>query len=381
MSPLSLFLPPQACAGADPELPVQRVTGPLCEPMPFAQALPKTDQAWRLVLPVEAVTVCAVSLPTTKARWLAKALPFAVEELLAEDVEQFHLCVGEMLADGRHRVYAVRRAWLSAWLALCAGNPPQRIEVDADLLVGEGTQLLCIGERWLLGGGGDVRLALRPQDWPQLAGQCPVPRVAHVDAVQGVPMPIDECRQIGQPLVWLAQQRAPGNLAQGEFARREASGGLQAWRPLLALAGLWLLLQWGFNLVQGWQLEREAQRYAAANEALYRELFPDDRRLINLRAQFDQHLGEAGAGGGGRLLGLLDQAAVAIHAENGQVRVEQLDYSAQRGDLAFSLLARDFAALERLRTQLLEAGVEVEMGSASREDDGVSARLVIGGNG
>ncbi|MNG34371.1 GspL periplasmic domain protein [compost metagenome] len=70
-----------------------------------------------------------------------------------------------------------------------------------------------------------------------------------------------------------------------------------------------------------------------------------------------------------------------INAEGAQVRVEQLDFNAQRGDLALNLLAQDFAALERLRTRLQQAGLAVEMGSASREDSGVSARLVIGGNG
>ncbi|MGL4317518.1 MAG: type II secretion system protein GspL [Pseudomonas sp.] len=381
MSLLTLFLPPQACAGAEPGLPVQRVTGPLCERLPFAEALPGADQAWRLVVPVEAVTVCAVALPTTKARWLAKALPFAVEELLAEEVELFHLCVGATLDDGRHRVYAVRRAWLAAWLMLCGDNPPQRIEVDADLLPGEGSQLLCLGERWLLGGSGEARLALRREDWPQLAPLCPAPRIAHVADDQAAPEAVDQCQPIGQVYAWLAQQRASCNLAQGPFARRESSSALLRWRPLLGLLGLWLLLQWGFNLAQGWQLEREAQRYAEANEALYRELFPEDSKLINLRAQFDQHLSEAQAGGQSLLLGMLEQTAAALNAEGARVRVEQLDFSAQRGDLAFSLQAEDFAALERLRTRLQEAGLAVDMGSASREDTGVSARLVIGGNG
>ncbi|HSC82141.1 MAG TPA: type II secretion system protein GspL [Pseudomonas sp.] len=381
MSLPTLFLPPQACAGVDPTVLVQRVSGPLCELLPFAEALPSAPQAWRLVLPVEAVTVCAVLLPTTKARWLAKALPFAVEELLAEEVELFHLCVGAALGDGRHHVYAVRRSWLAAWLALCGDNPPQRIEVDADLLPGEGSQLLCQGERWLLGGSAEARLALRAEAWPQLAALCPAPRIAYVADDQSAPEGVEHIQRIAQVHVWLAQQRGAGNLAQGPFARREASPGLQRWRPLLALAGLWLLLQWGFNLVQGWQLEREAQRYAAANEALYRELFPEDRKLINLRAQFDQHLSETQSSRRSLLLGLLEQAATVINSEGVRVRVEQLDFSAQSGDLAFSLQAEDFSALERLRTRLQEAGLAVNMGSASREESGVSARLVIGGNG
>lgn len=378
---VTLFLPPQACAAQSADLPVWRVEGDDCRQLPWLEALPAAPQPWRLVLPIEAATVCAVALPTTRARWLAQALPYAVEELLAEDVELFHLSVGSQLADGRHRVYALRRAWLSGWLALCGDNPPQDIALDADLLPEEGSLLLCAGERWLLGGSGEARLALRASDWPALAPLCTPPCIALVEAGQAAPAQVDEVRELPAALPWLARQQPGCNLAQGAFARRESSGHWQRWRPLVGLLGLWLVLQWGFNLAQGWYLQREGERYAQANEALYRELFPEDSRLINLRAQFDQHLAESAGSGESRLLELLGQVTAALDQQAARVQVQQLDFNAQRGDLALNLQASDFAALESLRGRLQEAGLAVEMGSASREERGVSARLVIGGNG
>ncbi|MDX5370839.1 MAG: type II secretion system protein GspL [Pseudomonadaceae bacterium] len=377
----TLFLPAQACVTPPADLPVWRVEGDDCRQQSLLEALPAAPQPWRLVLPIEAATVCAVQLPTTRARWLAQALPYAVEELLAEEVELFHLCVGSQLSDGRHRVYALRRDWLAGWLALCADHPPQEIVLDADVLPEEGSQLLCAGERWLLGGSGEARLALRSADWAELAPLCPMPRIALVEAGQAPPPAVDEVRELPVALVWLARQRGGCNLAQGAFARRQSSGHWPRWRPLVGLLGLWLVLQWGFNLAQGWHLQREGERYAQANEALYRELFPEDSRLINLRAQFDQHLAEVEGAGDSRLLELLGLAAAAIDLQGVEVQVQQLDFSAQRGDLALNLQARDFAALESLRARLQEAGLAVQMGSASREESGVSARLVIGGNG
>src|SRR5690606_6416349 len=135
-----------------------------------------------------------------------------------------------------------------------------------------------------------------------LAGLCPSPRVAHVAAGQPAPADIDQCHEHAQPLGWLAGHGAACNLAQGAFARREPSGPWQRWRPRAALLGLWLVLQWGFNLAQGWHLQREGERYAEASRELYRELFPGDSKLINLRAQFDQHLAESEGGGQQQLL-------------------------------------------------------------------------------
>lgn len=378
MSQTYVFLPPAACVGAQADLPVQRVAGGVSDSLLFSDAQAQCGGNWVLVLPVEAVTACAVNLPTRKARWLRQALPFAVEELLAEDVELMHLALGEQLADGRHRVFAVRLSWLASWLALCA-TPPQAIAVDADLLPGPGSALLPLHGRWLLGGENVARMAVQVQSWPQLSPLCAQPQVAWCGPQQSPLQPIDEVKAVAEPFVWLAQQPLRNNLVQGEFAGQSACGQWQRWRPLLGLVGLWLVLQWGFNLAQGWHLQRQADQYASASTALYKELFPQDSKLINLRAQFDQHL-QAGAGGGQtRLLGLLAQVSGALAAEGRQVQISQVDFSEARGDLALQVQAPGFAELERLRERLEGGGLAVQLGSASREGSGVSARVVIGG--
>ncbi|MGP0172339.1 type II secretion system protein GspL [Pseudomonas sp. NCHU5208] len=374
-----IFLPPQACQGLDPELPVQLVSADSSRTLSLQAALQALDGPWQLVLPVEAVTCCVVQLPTQKARWLRQALPFAVEELLAEEVEAMHLALGEALADGRHRVYALRAAWLRECLALCAERPPAAIRVDADMLPHEGSQLLWLHERWLLGGESPTRLAVQAEDWPLLAARCPMPQVAHLPEGMSAPAPVDELRRLAHPFQWLAQVGQGVDLAQGEFAVREAGSGWRRWQSLGGVVALCLLLQWGFNLAQGWYLQRQADAYAEASEALYRELFPQDSKLINLRAQFDQHLAEA-QGRDSPLLGVLGDVATALQAGGAaQVQVRQVDYSATRGDLALQLQAPGFAELEGLRERLEQTGRAVQMGSASREDEGVSARMVIGG--
>ncbi len=369
-----VFLPPAACAGVDVQLPVRQVRAGQSRTLPFAEACAEQPSGWTLVLPVEAVTACAVHLPTRKARWLRQALPFAVEEQLADDIEQLHLALGELMADGRHRVYALRRAWLSDWLAVCP-IPPARILMDADCLPDEGTQLLWLDGRWLLGGSTPTRLALDPEAWGGLADRCPRPHCCALAAADVQPLTADQLLQMDDAHLWLAEQTRATNLAQGDFAPATQDTRWQSLRPLLALLGLWLVLQWGFNLAQGWHLQREADAYADASAALYRELFPQDHRLVNLRAQFDQHLSEAGAGQSG----VLTQLGTIGALLGTQVQVEQLDYRATPGELSLQVTAPGFAELEQLRERLQGADMAVQLGAASREANGVSARLVIGG--
>lgn len=363
-----LFLPADCAAelSADTPLYWQPAIG---DGAPISWANCATELAGRslaLVLPMAVVSACAVKLPTVKARWLRQALPFAVEELLADDVEQLHLGLGECLADGRHLLLAVRRSLLQGWLAQLAaqGLQVQAIYVDADLLPRDGTQVLLHGEHGLLGGAGELRLAFKRRDWDSLAAGLDEPPQLH-----------------DQPCPWpllAAGQAQAINLAQGEFAVQQGAGQWRPWRSVAALAGLWLVLQLGFDLGQSWYLQRQGYQYAAASQALYKELFPADTRIVNLKAQFAEHLAADAVGGQGAFFGLLNHAVTAL-SEAPDMTVQQLDFSQERGDLALQLQADDFASLEQLRQRLQQAGLQVQLGSASREAQGVSARMLIGG--
>ncbi|MCQ4251138.1 type II secretion system protein GspL [Pseudomonas stutzeri] len=349
--------------------------------MSLASCAEQAPAAVTLVLPAEVCSAVAVNLPTGKARWISQALAYAVEELLAENVDDLHLTHGDALDDGRRRVIAVRRQLLADWLAdlQAQGLTIVAIHVDADLLPRDGTQLMVIGARALLGGAQEARLAFDLQQWPHLAGQCPSPRHGHGTPDEAPPL-LDDYQPVDDPYRFLAAGRAAAlNLAQGDFAVKAAGSGLGRWKPALVVLALVLAVQLIFNLVQAWSLERQAERYAQSSRALYSELFPEDRRIVNLRAQFDEHIGQR-AGGPSGFMRLLDEVALAM-TEGVAVTVSQLDYNQARGDLALQVRASDFATLEQLRQRLGETAENVQLGSASRDGDAVSARVVVGGRG
>lgn len=318
-----------------------------------------------LVLPMEWASSFLVSLPTLKARWLHQALTYAVEDMLAEDVELFHLALGEQIEDGRYRVLALPRALLAGWLSRLAALEVQvaAIHLDADLLPHEGEPVLLHGERGLLGGSGAARLAFATEQWPLLQSLCAAPTL-----LQGE----------GNPYRVLAAGRTrAADLAQGEFALRKEGRAWSVWRPFALLLGAWLVLHLGVSLTQAWYLQRQGDAYAEASRVLYQQLFPEDRRIVNLRAQFTEHLASARSGGG--WMGRLEQAAQAVAEAQTPLSVMQVSYSQSQGDLALQVRAKDFADLEQLRQRLVKAGLSVQLGSASREEEGVMARVVLGG--
>lgn len=349
--------------------------------MPLERVVERAPAAITLVLPAEVCSSFAVNLPTRKARWVNQALAYAVEELLAENVDDLHLTHGDALEDGRRRVIAIRRALLSDWLddLRALGLTIVAIHVDADLLPREGTQVLIIEERALLGGSAEARLAFDSAQWPHLAPQCPAPHYGRGTPGEA-PAPLDDYQQVDDPYRFLASGRAAAlNLAQGDFAIKAAGSGLGQWKPAMIVLALVLAVQLIFNLVQAWTLNNQAEHYAEASRALYTELFPEDQRIVNLRAQFDEHIGQS-AGPSAEFMRLLNEVALALD-EGIPVSIGQLDYSQARGDLALQVRASDFAVLEQLRQRLGQTGESVQLGSASRDGDAVSARVVIGGRG
>lgn len=332
-----------------------------------------------LVIPVEVCSFFAVELPTRKARWIDQAMAYAVEELLAENVDDLHLARGELMEDGRHRVVAVRRRLLADWSAQLAefGFAVAAIHVDADLLPRDATQLLFLGPRGLVGGGIEARLAFATEHWDALAEQLPAPRHAHGSGAE-TPALVDDYQRLTDPFRFLADGRGNAlDLAQGEFATQQHHTGLARWKPLATVALLLLMVQLGLTVAQTWYLRQQADNYAASSQALYRQLFPEDTRIVNLRAQFDQRL-RMGNAPSADFLRLLDQAAGAVASQPG-VTIDQLEYDEAGGVLAMQVRAPDFPALEQFRQRLGETGQPVQLGSASRAEGGVAARVTLGG--
>lgn len=318
-----------------------------------------------LVLPMDVVSACTLSVPTHKARWLRKALPYAVEENLAEDVELLHLTVGEPTSDGQLPVRAVLRSVLRGWLEQMSAHNIQVVAVwvDADLLPADGCQVLLHGERALLGGDTAQRLVFTADTWSGLAITCPDAQVT-----------IDH-----DPWQLLASGQAQGiNLAQGEFVIRQRSGTRSKWYSLASVVGMWLVLQLSFDIGRGVYLQHQGHNYASASSTLYHELFPEDQRIVNLKAQFDEHLQNRTHGRQADFFGLLGAAAAALQ-QSAHTSVQQVEFNQQRGDLVLQLRATDFVSLEALRQQLLQSGVAAHMGSATSEGTGVSARITLGG--
>jgi general secretion pathway protein L len=360
------------------------------------------------------VSLATAAVPARQRQTVLRAVPYALEEQFAEDVEQLHFAIGERYGDSQVPVAAVRNETIDAWLAPCraAGVPVIAVIPEPLLLPWEEKTctLLLDGERAVFRqsrwGGFAVendllapildRLWNEPDESIEADAQAedsttekPELRVigatfgadllARLDACAG-PTRVEESDV--PALALLAAGYAPGtgiNLLQGPYSPKARIGRyLRPWRVaavlMLALAGI----QFAASLVERAQLQARSDKLTADIEAIYRETFPDARRVVNARAQMETRLQALRQQAGGGQNPFLDILAVSGPVLRGANAVTLTGMNYRDGTMSLAVTAGSLQGVDQLREQLLSAAnLEVEIQSASSRDGKVNSRLLI----
>jgi general secretion pathway protein L len=281
------------------------VTGELADAAPVA-----AERQVVVVAPGSSVTLARPELPVKAGAKLAQVVPYAMEESLAGEVEQFHFAIGATDDSGATLVAAMRREELRGWLdalvaagidplavvpdTLCIPDNPGKIVavIDAGQLLVRAPGSLPVAldaepltESFALAGleGEDrhVQLYVSQQDWQRSREM--------IEALREVTGSLD--LQIlpdgALPLIAAGAVR-PGalSLMQGEFARRTGwRAEWQRWRVAAFLAVAALALHVG---VRGYDLVRlhaEQRRLDAAIEQAARVAMPDVENIQDARGR------------------------------------------------------------------------------------------------
>jgi type II secretion system protein L len=130
-------------------------------------------------------------------------------------------------------------------------------------------------------------------------------------------------------------------------------------------------------IAEGFWASAQANRLETAAREMYRDIFPSERKVNNVRRQMQAKLGGrvSGVSGSGFTDYLADLAAVLDQ----NVVITSLNYTDARGELAADLLLRSYEELDRLKASLEARNVAVAITSAEQQDSGVRARIRLGG--
>jgi len=361
--------------------------------------------------PATQVLLAEPELPPGAGLKLARAVPFALEEQLTEDIDQLSFAIGRRRVNGTTPVAVVSRTVLQGWLSdlTAAGLEPLAIYPDISLMPENPTQTVL----WLEGG----RLAVRrPGALPFAVELSPVSEALVVAGV--IPDPLDTAPKVPEsvvlyvtredwahaqrgfedlaekfeslkvqlladgPLPWLARGVAGTeavNLLQGEFARGTDFGARwRQWRTAALLAVGLLVVHVTAQSLQIRQAKHEeaaldgqiANIFAAAMPA---EVMQDPRRQMQARLDRIRKSGTSPEDFLRSLKALSGAVAVVPKTE-----IEAFSY--RENSLDLKVTAPSLAAISQLSQLIGKQGMTAEIQSSTPLANGVEAHIQLRGH-
>lgn len=345
-----------------------------------------------VLVPSSDVRLTAVQLPARQPAKVLQAVPYALEDQLADDVDVLHFALGARQDQGRWPVAAVLRSRMEAWLGVFTSRGLRPQVMTPDLLAlpvpaDSHYSVLFDGDQVLVRTALESGFVCQREDLDaclQIADperrrvlRTLVSRDEDVDP-STLGREVEALHGYATPLEALLQHHQPDstiNLLQGVYSASEDWLRLwQPWRGVAVMLLVALLLAAGLHGFNAWQLGRELSQQDARNITRYQQIFPAETRIVDLPSQLDQQVAALGGNDSQRrMLPLVEVLAQALQSQPG-LTLQMLQW--REGALYAGLTGANLDLLEGLKTWFANnKTVALEVQSANAGSDGVQIRI------
>ncbi len=354
------------------------------------------DHALSVFIPSIDCLFTSTDLPKGRRQQLLRALPYALEDGLIDDVDQLHCALGQQDTEGQWSVCVIAHQVLHDWLERLnqEGLQPQSMAPDVLLLPAEENTWHGLVDEGLvyIRNGNASGFVCAPDSLAQLlAAQfntaTPPDTLRMTGILIALPEELNEYTKVEIEPSGTAlsdylplQASAPAiNLLQGPYTpERRLNKYLRPWYPALALTGL--LIAFGFTngILEYRDLKQQNEQINAQMMQVFKRTFPQAKQVRNPYQRMQSELRKLGAGSEQYLFTeiLADIAPIAQKTKG--LYVEQLRYN--QGRIEVLLEMPDLEALENFKQRLnADTPWEIELKSANASGKKVQGRLLIRG--
>ena len=309
-----------------------------------------------ILVPTESVLLLAVDLPLSSRAKRLEALPFAIEDRIADPIDAVHLAIGAEIAPKRYLVGVVRHDLMAAWAeaADTAGLGHAAIVPDALALprpVEGAWSVDLAGNRAVVragdGSGFALNAAMLRPAW-EAAGQPPA--VAY-----GAPLPAEMMLEgaVLEPEALARRLAGPAlDLRQGAYARRR--GASNTLRRIGWIVALGAAAHTGIALADTVMLRVIADRRAEDTQKLVATMAPGVPITGDLAATAANLLPAGGGGAPQVFMPLLNRVSTAL-APLGPITAQAMAF--QGNTLTLDLDSQPGLA-DRIRAAMKEARIK-----------------------
>jgi general secretion pathway protein L len=362
-----------------------------------------------VLVPGTDVLLTEPEVPMKAGTKLQQVVPFALEEQLADDIDDLHFAMGKRAADSaRMPVAVVRRSLMDEWLTLLKSNglEPESLYTESDLLPQNPGQAIALMEEDVVvvrpPSGSPVTLPVEALGEALEIAQQGTPEQAatggrglilytgaaewhqHSAKIEALRERFDGIKiQLlsAGPLALFGQQlptATPINLLQGTYAPTTArTVGWQSWKIAAILLVSLVGLHVAGKAAELTALKRSEHTLDNSISDTFRIAMPGQPKPLDPRRQMEQRLAAAqNAGGPGGLLPAL-QALVQARTVAPGTTLKALSF--RQGTVDMKIAAKDATSLDHVSQSLKSNGWAAELTSGNTTGTGYEGRIQIRG--
>lgn len=342
-----------------------------------------------------------VAIPSRNKQRVLQAVPFALEDQLADDVDELYFAIGKQV-DGQYPVAVMQQTLLDQLLQIFV-----EFNIKIDML---GIDLLALpltNTDWtvlidnklasirfspyeIINTNDDnlvtmLQVLLKQQD-KQLPEKLNL--LVHQDSTLEIDLGIEtEIRHFAKsPLTDFVKHLKPAvefNLLQGQYSpQQKTAGWWRPWRAAAVISAVLITAQLIMGHIELSRLEDENRLLSAEIDRVFKQSFPGTKRVVNARVQMENQLKALRKGTGKAESGfveLLADTASALSKDN-KLNIDAINYRNRRMEL--DITAEKLGDLEALKNDLVKnRQLKVEILSATSEDKIVKGRLRVEATG
>lgn len=283
-------------------------------------------------------TLESVSFPSKNRNKQLQAVPFAMEDHLAEDIEDTHFALGKEEAD-KVSVIAIKRELLQSTLDIFNQQQIRVTSITADSVALPGSPdkwcILLDEDSALIKTGHTQAHCCDRENLPQILLALLKQNEIQPDVItyyfksddseaetliQNTDIPLEPHTYQNHPLEIFVQhlnETQHLNLLQGEFTpTRESNTWLKPWKAVASLAGLWLILQLVHASILSSQLNQKNIILTKQIEAEFRRAIPDTKNMSGMKKRVERRLNELSSANSGSsnasFLNILSKTSVTL---------------------------------------------------------------------
>jgi general secretion pathway protein L len=362
-----------------------------------------------VLVPSTDVLLTEPEVPMKAGTKLQQVVPFALEEQLADDIDDLHFAIGKRAGDSlRTPVAVIRRSLMDEWLVSLrsSGLEPESMYTESDLLPQNPGQSVALMEEDVVvvrpptgapvtlpvealsealeiaqqgdpeqgaTGGRGLILYTGAAEWHQHSAKIEALR----ERFDGIKIQLLSAG----PLALFAQQlptAAPINLLQGSYAPTKASTvGWQAWKVAMILLACLVGLHVAGKAAELTALKSSEKKLDTSIGDTFRLAMPGQPKPSDPRRQMEMRLAAAQNGGGDG--GFLPALQAIVNARTVAPGTTLKALSFRQGTVDMKLNAKDATSLDHMSQSLKTHGWQAELTSGNATDNGYEGRIQIRG--